>query len=620
MSFAMLFLAFAVLACIAVFYAKVLNYDIMEGTVMSVFTIITVMFFSGYLKNFNIGIIMLAVLAVIGIIVLITQRGKEDRSRNEFITPAFVVVIAVLLLNSILFFHDFIQHIDELHQWAMIVKYMLGKNTLPVPGDFIGDIRQKYGTSLFILFFEKFTGYNEAFMYVSASVLYWIGFMLPFHNCRWKEWKKCFLYAAVVYMSLYAFYFYGGKNLYVDLATAGWAAGITTWWISGHSLKDKKKLPVLIAGLIMVFFFKSYIGILMDLLIVMYVAGHEITEMVLGGKLRVSRKIGIIAALVTTAGCLLGYTVIVSLGLKRYETAIVKQITYAFIESIVGKPLSVNPAIKFYLITIVVILVICAEVRAFVYKNDKNSVIKSKVLLFGEIGSLFIYLTALFMAYLVVFSYEEAAEMAAVGRYFSIIGIFVVLIAWSSLVSDETGTEIKETIPIREGYMFFMLLIFCFAINNKYLSNMTAFGLEYITGYDDIEEVRSQIKEIQKTIGETDRVYFLDQEGDSEYPSNFAFYTFDKNVSNYNAEPWKFTEKGSMIRLALNKDLGVDALPQLLLNGNYSYLWVYDSDAYLDDALAEMFGGEQIYGAALYKVSFSDDGTASLKIACDFDD
>lgn len=620
MSFAMLLIAFAVLACIAAFFAKLLNYSIMEGTVMSVSTVITVMFLSGLANNFNIGIIVLSLFALIGIFVFKSKIGYEIKSRNVLFTPAFVVIIFFLILNSLLYAHDYIQHIDELHQWAMIIKYMLGRNSLPAIGDYMGDISQKYGTSLFILFFQKFTGYNESFMYVAASLLYWIGFMLPLHKCDWKNAKKVFLYAAVVYLSLYAFYFYGGKNLYVDLATAGWAAGITVWWITGHSLKDKNKLPVLIAGIIMVYFFKSYIGILMDLLIVMFVIAHEIIGKVEAGTFKITRKMSISACVIAAIAVVCGYAGILVLARRRYSSVDVKNITYAFIESIINKPLTVNPTIKFYLLTIVIILVLCAEIRKFIYKDNEQQILKNRLLFVAEMGSVFIYLSALFMAYLLVFSYEEAIEMAAVGRYFSIIGIFVAIISWSILMTDEIASEKSETISLREGYMFLMLIIFSCSMNSKFACNMSGFGLEYISDYSDIQKVRSQLEVIQENIGESDRVYFIDQKGKSEYPSNFALYTLENNVSNYVAEPWKFTEQGSIIRVAPNKDITIDSLPQLLSVGEYDYLWVYSTNKYLDDKFAEMFDGEQVYGAALYKISFSDGAKASLTLACDLDE
>ena len=53
-------------------------------------------------------------------------------------------------------------------------------------------------------FFQKFTGYNEQTMYVSSSLLMWIGFLLPFSGCERKGLEKdCRIYGNHVYCAVY---------------------------------------------------------------------------------------------------------------------------------------------------------------------------------------------------------------------------------------------------------------------------------------------------------------------------------------------------------------------------------------------------------------------------------
>ena len=79
----------------------------------------------------------------------------------------------------------------------------------------------------FICSFQKFTGYSEQGMYVSSFLLMWIGFLLPFSEYGWKDWKKIAFYVVLVYVALFSLYTYGVKSLYVDVPTAAWAGGLS---------------------------------------------------------------------------------------------------------------------------------------------------------------------------------------------------------------------------------------------------------------------------------------------------------------------------------------------------------------------------------------------------------
>ena len=86
-----------------------------------------------------------------------------------------------------------------------------------------------FATSLFHLFFQKFTGYSEQGMYVSSFLLMWIGFLLPFSEYTRKDWKKLVFYIVLVYIALFSLYTYGVKSLYVDVPTAARAGGLAEW-------------------------------------------------------------------------------------------------------------------------------------------------------------------------------------------------------------------------------------------------------------------------------------------------------------------------------------------------------------------------------------------------------
>ena len=110
-------------------------------------------------------------------------------------------------------------------------------------------------------------------MYVSSFLLMWIGFLLPFSEYTWKDWKKLVFYIVLVYIALFSLYTYGVKSLYVDVATAAWAGGLAGWWINRK--KKKQNALIVVAGMVMIHFFKASAGLLMAVLVGMFMLSQS---------------------------------------------------------------------------------------------------------------------------------------------------------------------------------------------------------------------------------------------------------------------------------------------------------------------------------------------------------
>ena len=167
-----------------------------------------------------------------------------------------------------------IQHIDEWHLWAALVRYMQQKDRLPMGTDFITESSQKYiASSLFITFFQLLGGYNEGNMYVASGLLTFTGMLLPFAGARKEEWKKILFYTMIVYLACFSMYLYATKNLYVDLPVIGWSGGMAGWWLSRE--KEKKNLILIPAAVLVLHFTKMSSGLLMALYMTGFMAIHH---------------------------------------------------------------------------------------------------------------------------------------------------------------------------------------------------------------------------------------------------------------------------------------------------------------------------------------------------------
>ena len=189
----MMLLAFLILMGVVCFYNAVINANMGEGMLLSASTIMLVLAVSstvfGPFRYGMWGICGIALLGAVGFLICLI---RKENKKEQF--TGWIVIGSLLLLYLfclVIYHNDFIQHIDEFHEWAAAVKYMLIHDKMPTGGDFIGGGGQYgFASSVFLLYFQKFTGYSEQNMYVASTLLTFIGLLLPFSNYEKKDGKK----------------------------------------------------------------------------------------------------------------------------------------------------------------------------------------------------------------------------------------------------------------------------------------------------------------------------------------------------------------------------------------------------------------------------------------------
>ncbi len=594
---------------------------------------------------------------------------------QELLSPYYVMLTVIFVSSLVLYYGDFIWHIDEFHLYALSPKYMLETGKLPLEVSFIPGAKDVLAGSLFHLFFQEFTGYNEGMMYVSSTLLTWIGLYLPFAftfgssgglskeggahiGSRKGGWSGIVLYTAILYIGTYSLYGYGIKNLYVDLPTLSWAAGLAGWWmVSSDSFvtrfvkfrsfkgRDQKRgisfevseILLVLVVLVMVTLFKPHIGLLLAVLCVLfllteevrrYFSGRELADPGAGagaeggsgqnppsGRGLGARKgrprwktvlLALAAILVLAVLAVLTYAWNVgrtpegmmnflgNAGSSLREKA--KPVVIAFTTAIVGNSLSSNSELKLTLPTVSVLILAIFLVGSDL-KNDRK---RGLVYMAYSIGAEILYLCALFAAFLFIFSYEESIKVAGIGRYMTGILLYLLIIAlvWLLVIpAREVQTDgTLQNAGVRAAdagrlcrYVGLALLIFlCLGLDRDYVPNHTALNKEKAVGYEDIKRAREQSKEVKAVLKEGERVYILNQSNTNEFPTNCALYYLGGAVNNYLREPWKFTKIGNITRLREGNEITVRDFPDILRDGGYSYVWIYTTDGYLNEALPEV--------------------------------
>ena len=182
-------LAYIVLTGCGLLAGRLLKLRLTEGMIFAVALIDLILYVTGLGGRFSVGIGILCGLGLAGFCLALagdltaaksSRRNRRLTLMQEFLSPYYVMLTIIFLGSMVLYYGDFIWHIDEFHLYALSPKYMLETGKLPLAVDYIAGAKDVLAGSLFHLFFQKFTGYNEGMMYVSSTLLTWIGLLLPF--------------------------------------------------------------------------------------------------------------------------------------------------------------------------------------------------------------------------------------------------------------------------------------------------------------------------------------------------------------------------------------------------------------------------------------------------------
>lgn len=616
MNFVRMTVGFMLLLGIALAYKNTLKVNIGEGIFLTVPTVVLALFLGGLAGSFACGMYVLLAIAAAGYVFLVCRTARGGGGQLAFLRSPYLILIFVLFIWSLFaYYHDFIQHIDEFHHWALAVKYMLRTDLLAHHSTLFGSTHP-YATSLFYLFFQRITGYSEQNMYVASSLLVWIGLLLPFAGYGGKDWKKTAMYCLILYFALFSLYAYGLKSLYVDVPVAAWAGGLAGWWMN----REKKKTDylVLASGLLMIWYFKWLAGPLIALFALFFIIVHtlfvekRVQEMWVskepGKRRRILRFAAIVALCLVTGVTVAGIWLLKAPNTTELLARIlgrpitkerIEDTVGVFASGVVGRPLASKSNLKVAFVPFLIALVIWMKAIADLFRQKRTFI----VYLLYTLSTSCAFLGILFYAYLCIFNEEEAGRMASGSRYLSlyVIFIFVIMMVWLLQRKD-------AQLPRVPGYLAAgILLLFLGGVNEKFIPNATALYPTKISGHEQITRSSGQAKKIAKLLEEDDRVYFLDQQGKGEYARATALYYLEEQVSNYITEPWKFTKTGNMTRMTEQEEPQIEDFPRLLADGGYTYLWIYRADGFLKKELPEVLDCEDgVKSGKLYRVVYED--------------
>lgn len=646
--------------------------------------------------------------------------GEGKSACGSFFTLSLCLLAVMTVLQSILFHNDFIQKIDDFHQWAAAVKYMLEEGRLPDPYDFIGDAGLPMFTSAFHLFFQVLGGYHEGNMYTSSFLLTAAALLLPAAHIPWARWKRGLCYVVMVYLGMFSLYLHAFKSIYVDLPAAAWASALCLWW--SRSLREERsegavpgtqsgpaagagpapqgalaggpgpasqgvqgggagpalqsvpaagaapgtqgvrsagrarlrvrRLLMIAAMGFMVCVSKWAIGFLLFGFSLLYLLcdgliamGRERVRSWIRGHRKQTAAAAVLLVLLAAAAVLVGIhmvggsgsgaaaasadaassgagTLSGMSGLKEALTVSsdkARLTLRALAKNIYTTYLSGHSRLRVRALQAVLLMAI-----AFLALSAAEGKKYAALLRFQcgfSAGTFVLYLAALYISYVMTFSYEESVGNAAVHRYLSIIVLYIYFLLCGMLAFAE-GENLREK-PARTmaAVRLSVCVLFAAGLSGHFLRDISSYENEKTGELQGITEAKTRLAALEEIVPDDARVYLLDQalsaEDMNEFPLCTILYYRGMKSSSYLREPWKFDSEGSF-RLLSRDQWKIGRFPDILRWGYYSYLWVYETDDFLNEALPEVISCDSPMKRGLWQCVWTDGKVTALEYLGDY--
>ena len=435
-------------------------------------------------------------------------------------------------------------------------------------------------------------------MYSAVSLLSWIGILLPVsNNKKNNSFSLVLIYIIIMFFSIPILYVHGFKSVYVDVPTAGWFGGLAGWVLKRE--KRLYNLPFIGIVICMGYAFKDNIGLTLG---VFFIVFFSIRLLAVEHKNEDHINEHILRILLML---ILGITILLAIGfvyllenydltkllpeffkqkllMTSYSFETIKDTVRALMNMVIGKSLgaSVNK-LKISFMTITFISFVLLYIYGFVSNRMHEA---SIYIVYGMISSI-IYILLTLYVYVFGMSDVYAKRAWASHRYLAIFAIYYFILVISVfLFSSEYSDKGKRIIIITSCSL---LLFFIYGIRSGNIVNYSGYISKINQNDLNIQEQKEQALMIQEVIGKEQKVYFLNQKSDrfDEYGMNPAFYYMGNQINHVWSSIWKYTKNGAVIEYYIFNYNKLTDFPNVLTSGNYSYLWIYKTDDYLNNML-----------------------------------
>lgn len=610
-----LIMQFGLILTFGMFWYIVLRWTAEESICLSILSIMTIVFISGYFGVAQTGILLIYVFSFLGFFLFVFGKKLRIASgeyKHSFFSPGIILLFLVFVYGIVAFSGLCIYNWDELHQWGKAVNFMLHNNSLPMGDGFDGEEVLLSSTTLFHYFFCKlpkvFSGeIVESNMYVSNLILWFSAVILPLSGTKWKSWKACVGYALTIFLSMNILFVQPYYNIYCDQPVTMWAGALIAWNLFCKERKYREVFIVL--SLLHISFMKNMMGPLFAIIVIMavfikYILHFQGNLKEIVGRLLKSISLSKFLFAILSVGSVFFLTVFWSWRIS--ENALVRgdgivktqdDRLVLTLKSGLAKwfqPVNLSssfPNLTFFVFLCITIVLVYIISRKYLIEKIKKQYV---VLISFYVVGFFAFFAVMIYAYLTTFSYADSIVTGSLNRYFSdymmlgmiplVVPVFLLRIPKDNMRINALGVVI--------------LLLCVFSTTNGFASKSSSISVTSSSTYKERVKMREYRENAISLMSDDKKIYMINQNTDG-YFTVAADYVFE-HLLDRTGMCYYFTREDKEI--AGLSHMNIRALPEVLLLEDYGYLWIYRTDAYFNENAFDVLKIKTPQNGDFYKV------------------
>ncbi len=574
-----------------------------------------------------------------------------------FYSPALlgacIVFLGTLVLNRGLLVYRY----DDLKQWGSAAKFMVENEALPREHEFFGSLNHYLTPTFFTSFFGiggkwvagKLVEHN---LYAANMLFVAAGLCLPLGEFSWKQLKSTAAILTLSLLGITALYHHSTANLYVDVILAAWVGGTIGYMLLRrrlHGAYSGKEYGFLALVAAFTVFIKWGYGILavailaVVFLLIEYSMRKSVKQRVDAWLRTPKFWVGAAAVVLICALIIWLLSLIFGESLNKLLPGAGSLLKSVFDILFDGSEKAIltkdaclmglfdqrvtRGAFQYGSFTALVLLSGFGFLSLRGVESKAYTAMMKRLCTVWICGSV-LWFSLILVTYVSNFAFSEATIALSFNRYMGIylmIGYFVLLynlflpeeylsarkVTDGGIAFTPSGKQTKG-ITMRSLMRVLLALVLVLNVNTALVTESTGLNKDEITGYPLVEAVHAQSQKVMQVTGEDDPILYIAQ-GSVERGLHRARFDVGMNVSGYKPNSYKFAASGD-VGYDLSVLRSVEELPQLLIDGGYQYIWVYETNKELNNFTEEYFG-MRLHNASLYSVSF-ENGKVDIFYLC----
>lgn len=607
-----------------------------EGLAAAVMLVLILIYGSGLVGDARLGLCVIYLMGALGAVELITNRrffrSNEKKKRRDFFTPGIVLFLLSAVYATVAFHDGLLNNWDELAQWGKAANYMVDKNALPYGSGFDGAGVLVSATTFFHYFIAKpcstvLRVIKEEQYYISNVLLWFSGALLPLAGIGWKDWKKCFAYAAVVFGSMTFLFIQPYYNIYCDQACAIWAGALIAWQMFGKKSRGSSALVLMI--LWNVGLFKSMIGPMFAAVAVLVMGicnfmplGDNWKDRIV--RLRMQSKIrqwvyAVSACILPVLGTVVWSLYVRENALARSGATVNQEGRLALtLQSAVQKTfVSVSQKESLGNVSYFTFFLFAALMSVLIYRFYLHDRLKQagRWIYSLYLAGFGIYWVILIYAYMTAFGYADSIATGSINRYFSdymMLGLIPLIFPVFVYAGEGKRYGSVRLNGLRKVVPTGILLAVCLLIGGDFAGRLTTWYLSKEAIYQIREDMENYAERLKKITGGEGKIYMICQSEDG-YPVVAADYVMGLQLRR-EGMPYYFQDTDTPKDIAGLLETDIANFSEILEKEGYEYLWIYKKDDYFSEYLEENFHLDRIADDDVYRIEKVREGKYSLEL------